>query len=813
MDIPVGSPTENPPPRMTIFLVSATALAYEILLMRLFSIVQYHHFAYMVISIALLGYGASGTFLTIFRERLLRNFPVALIGNIVLFGLTATACYFGGQHLLFNPDELLWRSQYWLKIFVLYLLLALPFFFAANCTALSFSCFRGRIPEVYGADLSGAGLGSILIIGLLFWTSPQNCLILLGGAVFIIPLITLFELQGKLPRWSLLFLLPPTILLLLPSGWREPAISPYKGLSQQMRIPGSRIIEEHSSPLALLTVVENRTIPFRYAPGLSLLAASEPPDQLGIFTDGDGLSVITRFPDYAGELAYLDMVTSALPYHLHKPRNILVLGTGGGSDILQALHFGTASISAVELNPQIIEMVRARPEFSGRLFDRANIRINTGEARHFIAGSRETYDLIQVPFLDAFGSSAAGLRSLNENYLYTVEAITDYVRHLSPAGYLCLNSWIKLPPRDSLKLFATAVQSLRSLGIGAPGNHVVMIRSWQSGTLLIKKSPFRTGEIAALKIFCSERLFDLVYYPGIMAGEANRFNILQEPYFHRGAVSLLQEDPRAFMADYKFNIEPATDDKPFFGNFFKWRTLPEIAKLRGRGGLVLVESGYLILAATLIQAVAASFILVLLPVLVKTLGEPGQKLSWNRPRTALYFSAIGLAFLFLEIALMQKFILYLGHPLYAAAAVLAIFLIFAGLGSLYVKGRRLSAPGFAAIIILLGLLELSVSGPLFGALGEAALPGRLLVTVLMLGPLAFCMGMPFPLALADISAETPALVPWAWAVNGCASVAGAVLAALLAVHFGFTAVICSALILYAIAAMLFPAGQKAKGTS
>jgi len=790
------------PPRLTVFLVSAMALSYEILLMRLFSIVQYHHFAYMIISLALLGYGASGSFLAFFRQRFLQHFSVFLIGNILLFGITAVACYLGGQHLLFNPDELLWDNRQWLKLFVLYLLLALPFFFAANCIALTFSRYRQRIAEIYAADLFGAGLGSIFIIGILFLAFPQKILLIMGSMIIAIPAVSWLELRLKPRRWAILFLCLAALPLLLPPDWTGLTISPYKGLSQQMRIQGSRIVEERSSPLALLTVIENRLVPLRYAPGLSLAAETEPPEQIGIFMDGDSVNVITRFSDATEKIVHLDMVTSALPYHLRQLQDILILGAGAGSDILQALNFNVSDISAVELNPQVIELVRERAEFSGNLFDRENVHLHRGEARSFAAGSSKTFDLIQLPILDSFSNSAAGLYALNENYLYTVEALQEYINHLSPAGYLCMSRWVKLPPLDSLKLFATAIEALKGVGVSNPGKHLIMIRSWQSSSLLIKKSAFTEAEIAAMRKFCSKRLFDLVYYSGMQSIEANRFNILRKPYFHQGAVSLLGEDPDRFIKRYKFNIMPSTDDRPYFSNFFKWQTLPEIIRLKGQGGIVLLESGYLILVITLIQAIFASLVLILLPVLLRP-HDRAQAGSWSRPRIVLYFFAIGLGFLFLEIAFIQKFILYLGHPLYAAAVVLAIFLVFAGLGSRFANRRRFHALWPFIMILGLGVLELIVSGMLFTVLSGLAVPLKIFVAVVMLGPLAFCMGMPFPLALTEIGTDVPDLIPWAWAVNGCASVIAAVLATLLAIHFGFAAVVMIALALYGIAAAAF----------
>jgi len=608
----------------------------------------------------------------------------------------------------------------------------------------------------------------------------------------------------------MLFIVAAAVFFLLPSAWSDLAISPYKGLSQQMRIRGSRIVEEKSSPLALLAVVENNLVPLRYAPGLSLTAESEPPPQVGIFVDGDSMSVITRFPEDIAELAYLDKFTSALPYHLDQADDILILGAGGGSGILQALYFNVSNITAVELNPQVVQLVGARPEFSGNLFRRENVHIHLGEARSFVSGSSMEFDLIQLPMLDSFSSSGAGLYALNENYLYTVEAIEEYINHLAPAGYLIMSRWVKLPPRDTLKLFATAVEALKRLGIQGFENHLVMIRSWQSASLLVKKSPFSMEEISRVKEFCRDRLFDLVYYPGMQPQEANRFNILRQPYFHDGAVSLLGNGADRFIERYKFNIKPSTDDNPYFLNYFKWQALPEILGLKGQGGMVLLESGYLILVFTLLQAIAASLALVLLPVIARPY-VPAPEARWSRPRIVAYFFAIGLGFLFLEIAFIQKFILYLGHPLYAAAVVLAVFLVFAGMGSQYGQAMRIRVIWPVAIIMGLGIVDLIMMNFLFDALNWVPVYVKILLAILMLGPLAFCMGMPFPLALTKVGAQAPDLIPWAWAVNGCASVIGAVLATLLAVHSGFAAVVLAALALYGLAAAIFPSRHKLKG--
>jgi SAM-dependent methyltransferase len=811
-------------PRLSIALISASALADEILLMRLFSISQWHHFAYMIISLALLGYGASGTFLALAGTRLQAQFRASYVINCVLFGSSALLCYLAAQQVGFNPEEVLWDPQQPVKLLAVYLLLALPFFFAANCIALALSRYRQHISRVYAADLFGAGLGSLGIVVLLFVFMPDTSLKITSALALAAAAVAWWELQAEAPHtrrwgraWPLLLL--PLLPLLLPATWTTPLISPYKGLSQTLQIGGTQIIAEHSSPLGLLSVVESPLLPLRYAPGLSLQASSEPPPQLGVFTDGDAMTAITRYTGKSAGLEYLDQLTWALPYHLNQPERVLVLGAGGGSEVLQALTHDASAIDAVEMNPQMARLVsRDYADFAGRLYERPEVKLHIAEARGFIAGSRDHYDLIQLALLDSFAASSAGLYALSENYLYTVEAVAEYLRHLNPGGYLVMSRWIKLPPRDALKLFAISVEALKRAGVQDPGQRLVLIRGWQTSTLLIKNGPVSATEIAALRTFCAQRGFDVGYYPGMAAVEANRHNILRQPYFYRAATALLGTEPQTFLQQYKFDLTPASDDRPYFFKFFKWQALPELLALRGQGGLPLLESGYLILVATLVQALLVSVVLILLPLWFyrrhrrhsrDNTQQPGDI---SRSQVLVFFFAVGLAFLFLEIAFIQKFILFLSHPLYAVAVVLSAFLVFAGVGSRYSKHWQQSKGGQAAAIRavaaigLLGLLYVLLLDTVFGSLMFLPAAVKVPIAIVLIAPLAFAMGMPFPLALAELGARSPMLIPWAWAVNGCASVLSAVLATLLAIHFGFTVVVLLALMLYGVAAKAFPRG-------
>jgi hypothetical protein len=781
--------------------------------MRLFSIIQWHHFAYMMISLALLGYGVSGAFIMLLQRPLLQRFAASYIINLTLFGICSVGCFLLAQHIPFNAEEVLWDARQTVWLLYTYLLLAVPFFFAANAIGLALIHYRARLSRIYAADLMGAGLGSIGILVLLFAVLPLQALTVLGVLGISAALLAIWELRQRLSTvWLLLPL--ATVLLMLPASWSTLEMSPYKGLSQTLLVKDTRIIAERSSPLGLLSVVESPTVPLRHVPGMSLNATAEPPAQLGVFIDGDGLSVITRYSGDRQALAHLDQLTSALPYHLRPVNRVLILGAGGGADVLQALYHHATDIDAVELNPQFARLVTTDyAEFAGHLYQAPGVTLHTTEARSFVTSSPGVYDLIQVSLLDSFSASASGQYALSESHLYTTEALAEFLQKLAQGGFLSITRWIKLPPRDTLKLFATAIAALRASGINDPGQQLILLRGWQTSTLLVKNGAVSAQDLERVRAFCAARSFDVAWYPGITRGESNRYNRLRDAWFHDAAQALLGEQRERFLDDYKFNLRPASDDQPYFFHFFKWRTLAEVLQLRERGGASLADAGYLVLVATLAQAVIASLLLILLPISLYQRRTNPAKQGVRRSMVMGYFFILGLAFLFIEIAFIQKLLLFLHHPLYAVAVVLSSFLVFSGLGSAWLgrispggRGRRLGQA--VTGIVVLGTVYLLSLDPLLDHLAMLPDAMRILISVALIAPLAFCMGMPFPLGLGRLADHAPDLMPWAWAINGCASVISAVLATLLAIHLGFSTVIAVALALYAMALWVFPAPCK-----
>ncbi len=784
-------------------LVSAGAIGYELLLMRVLSIVQWHHFAYMIISLALLGYGASGTFIALFRQRLERRFDGAFAACALVFSVTMVLCFALGQRVPFNALEVVWDMRQLLNLGLFYLVFFVPFFFAATCIGLAFTCRPAAIGRIYFFDLVGAGCGAVLLIGALFALEPGDALLLL----MTLPFVASVLIAGASPRRKTLALLQAAWLAVLLTGWPqahlELRISEYKGLAQALQVIDSRVLLNASSPLGLVTVVDSPTVPPRHAPGLSFATRHVPPEQLAVFTDGDGMSAITRYDFRPESVAFLSDVTAALPFALLDAPSVLVLGAGGGADVLLALYHGARRVDAVELNPQMSRLVRENyAGFAGRIYEDPRVTLHTGEARGFVARSKERYDLVHLGLLDSFGASGAGVQSLNESYIYTVEALAAYLEHTAPGGLVAITRWLKLPPRDSLKLTATAIEALESVGVTDPGASIALIRSWNTSTLLIRNGAFPVAEIAALREFARTRSFDTAWFPGITAGDTNRYNVLAAPYLYDGSKALLGERAADYKSRYKFYIEPATDDRPYFFHFFKWSTLPEVIALGRSGGAALIEWGYLILVATLLQAMIIGLVMILVPLLAIRPSWP----AGTATRMGGYFLLLGFAFLFVEIAFIQKFILFLSHPLYAVAVVLSAFLVFAGLGSARSRavagrfGPVMAAPVAVAGIASFALLYLVVLPAVFEHLIGLPDAAKITVSVLLIAPLAFCMGMPFPLGLARVSQSAPGFIPWAWGINGFASVVSAVLATLLAIRFGFDTVVFAALLMYSLAA-------------
>ena len=780
-----------------VAVLSAATLAYEILLTRLFSIVQWHHFAFLAISVALLGFGASGTFLLVFGDRIRARIEPFLALTALGFALAAPLGFVIAERVPFNVLDAPWSpgSMGWLL--VIELLLAVPFFFAATGIGRALVVFRHRLSRVYAVDLAGAGAGAAASVGVLHFVPAERALDCVCGLGAMAGLLALRG-GGPGPGRRPALLLCVAVLALSGFGVTgELRISPFKPLPQALRVTGAELVETRSGPLGMVSAVENREVPFRSAPGLSLMARTPVPEQAALFVDAGGPIPIVRHDASSPPPAYLEDLTSALPYRLTKEPRVLVLGAGGGAAVLQALGAGARSVDAVELQPHVVAMVRDRyREFSGGVYEHPAIRVHVTDPRAFVEASGDEYDLVQVI---ALGSSTAGLDALRSQRLLTVEAVRAVLARLSGDGVAAFTVRTRLPPRDGVRLLATVLEALEAESIGPPADHIAWIRNWSTTTLTVSRSSLSDSQIEAVRAFTQRRAFDLIHVPGMTPDEANRFNVLDRPYFHEAAQRLLGGQRETFVRDYKFDVRPATDDRPYFHSFFRWAHAHEILALSRRGGIGLLDVGYLALPAALVQAVVASAVLILLPLLALR-GQRGGARRW--PALAGFF-CIGLAFLMIEIAFIGRFTVILSHPVHALVVVLVGFLVFAGAGS-YLSARHgtgtsITVPviGIATVATTFALASPHMVSALIGA--PAAL--KIGAALALIAPLATLMGMPFPRALARLNAVDPSLLPWAWGINGCASVIGAVLATFVAIHHGHTVVILAGSVLYLLAAV------------
>jgi spermidine synthase len=824
--------TASPHHVLLMMTTSAAVIVHEILLMRLMSITMWQHVAYMVISMALLGFGTSGSLLFLAFKRIKKDVERWLLLLSCVAAVSYPASFIFSQKLGLDPLQLLWRGSEWLKMLLDYLLLAIPFLFSGGIIGIIISGAGEKVHRMYAMDLVGAGAGALLVVPALYLAPPWVLLVPTGVLVLAGSLGCCFHVTR--PGWALMVLTFSGLLLvvahhIMPS---RPEIHNTKGLPMTLALPDARIEVRRVGPMGMIHVVDSAHI--RHAPGLSLNFGLESetgapqhlPRQKAIFVDGDGMSALSRFRGNTDELDHLDFTTPSLPYHVRRPQRVLIVGVGGGTDILLGIRHHTPRITAVEANGQMIDLLKGiLSSFSGDLHRRPEVNLFQGEARQFLHATDGQFDLVQISLLDAFSASTGGLHASTENYLYTVEALEECLSRLTAGGILCLTRWLKLPPRDSLRMIATAAAALRRLNIShQPERHLICIRSWKTATLLVSGSPFTAEEVKRAKRFCEERGFDVSFYPGMREEEANRYDILQRPYYFLGAQALLGPQADAFIRDYVFDVSPTDDDRPYFYHFLKLKRIKSLFQQLRSEWLPMVEWGTIFVLATLVQASLCAVALILFPLLFlgRIQGISGLKKHLSEARavfsTLAYFGAIGLAFMFLEMALIPRYTLLLSHPVYSAALVLSALLVFAGLGSF--SSQRYQRLGSRFLWIPVGFIGFWIGmqvwqGPRMfqWALGWG-FAGRFLLALSLLASLSFFLGWPFPAGLQVIGRQFPGLVPWAWGINGCASVVGAVLGKYLAVTWGFTRLMLAAFLLYLVAGFVFQwgiNGNKARG--
>ena len=774
-----------------IFLISSATLCLEISLTRYFSISQHYHFAFLVVSIAFMGYGASGSFLTLFKSFSSVDRDRFLSYSSFIYSLTILLSFLICNSINFDFIKLAWDKDQIFFIFLYYFLLSVPFFFAGLTISFAISRAPTLVNKIYFSDLLGAATGTLLALFVFLLKGDRGVIIFISFLALIASLL----FSGK-RRFTfnllLLFLMAAEIGLFLHSpSWLSFRISSYKALPIALKYPHAKHLFTKWNAISRVDILESPAV--RYAPGLSLLYEKEFPPQLGLSTDGGELSAITHFKNREEpSLEFLSFLPSSAAYSFTERPRTLIIEPKGGLDVLSALYFNASQTKVIESNPLTVELLRKElAQFSGYIYHKKNIQVVSGYSRASLKREKNTYDLIVFSLTDVFGSSGTGLYGFSENYLYTTESFVHILNRLSPSGLVSINLYLLPPPRQEIRILATWIDALEKSKMD-PASRIIAIRSWGTISFFIKKSPFSTLEIQKLKDFADKRLFDLVYYPGIKIEEVNIHNKLEKPLYYNLTLQLLSPQKRAeFYKNYLFQVKPVTDNRPFFFNFFKLNKLKATYKALSHKWLPFLQGEFLVFLL-FCQSIIVAFILILLPLIflrkaIKIRGGFSSKIFF-------YFSLIGMAFMFVEITLIQKFILFLGHPLYSISVIIFSLLFSSGLGSFFSKkilGQNLKRNLKRSLLLCAGLIAFYLF--LFPFFYESFIgfnvPLKMILTFLVTFPLGFLMGFPFPTGIRLLEQQEKKLIPWAWATNAFSSVINSIFALIVAFWGGYNLVL------------------------
>lgn len=769
-----------------VFCLSSSSLLFELILTRYFAIAHGNHLSFMVIGIAMLGYGASGTLFALAAGRRERSdlrtaFPVVSL---------ACAASTAGSFLLVRLIPLdylrfpIERLQF-LYLLVSILLLALPFFFAGLGTCIAYVSSPGASGLVAAASMAGSGLGAIAPAILL----PS---LDVGGAIAAAALLSLLPALASafaagpsertapsLGMIALAVCLAAAISLSFVWGrdrfFTVPP-SPYMALPQLLQTPNSRVTAHAASIRGTFDAVESPAL--RFAPGLSLGFSGTLPSQRAIIRDGDELTVASDLSS-GGGAAFARWSHSFAGYILAgSPSASLVIQSGGGLGVACAFASGSRRILLVVEQPEVSrEMVK--------VYAPLGIEVVAENPRSLVARGGERFDTIHV---EDWGPSLPGMASLAEDALLTVDAFRAYWRRLSDHGVLIVSRRIVLPPSDSLRLFSTALLALVREGVEKPEERLVVVRNWDTCSILVSRGQVRGAPAAAVVSFAKAASFDLDWFPGIGPEDTNRFNRLPgAPFFE--AFSAIAKDP-GFAATYFLDVSPQGDERPFPNRFIRWTRIGEYFRAMGARTYSLLLSGEMVALAVLAQALLLSIPL-LLPPLLSGRGRFPLRLL-------VLFMASGMGFLFAEIAFLDSFTLLYSNPFVTLSIVLGGLLVSSGVGGLIADrlSRKMLGPiscAIALVLLLLGAFltrSMSLLLPLPPVARTAACIGLLAVP-------GFLLGIPFPLGMR-FEAAGDAARSFAWAANGCASVIASAAAAIIAMSRGVGALFAVGAVAYAL---------------
>lgn len=794
-----------------VAIVAAATIAYEVALTRVFAVSYGYHFAFLAISLGLLGFGVSGTVISL-RPSWRRPSGLTLSWLALAASVSFAVGYVLANNVPLDPYRVGWDPTQIPLLAVYLIAFSVPFLLAGLVQGLPITSWPERAPKIYAGSLAGSGVGGLLALVVLNQFSAPRALAVTAAVAALAPLV-LLGLTGKSPfasRGSASVLAATAIVIgglswtgLAQPGWMAVQMSQYKPLPQLLNYPGARVTASVSNAQSRIDVVEGSTV--HSAPGLSLSYQGTVPRQSAMVIDGEIVIPVIDTDQLGPD--FFEALPTSLAYRLSPDPKSLVLQPGAGLEVAAALQGGASSVTAVEDNALVAELVNDElGEAAGNVYADPRAELVHADPRVYLHGVEGRFDMVSIALSENRRTVTAGAFSLSENYAMTERAFSTYLQTLRPGGLLAVHRWLQLPPTEEVRTGALVAEALQEHGRD-PAQHMVAVRTFSTMLVMAKLEPFTDAEIAQVRQFAENRQFDLVHYPGIHASEANRFNVLRNDRYFDSFQRLI-DDPEALYRQYEFDVGAPTDDRPFFFHFFKWEQIPTVISLLGTTWQPFGGSGYLLVLGLLGVITALSAAMILLPAAVirrKERRTDEQNKASVRP--GAYFAMLGAGFLLVEVALVGRLMLVLDHSALAFALVLFSLLVFSGLGS--ALAFRVSWRGALAALAVVILLYAGGLSPVLHHLLGYGLPLRIAASGAILAPLGFLMGIGFPRGLGWLAKERPSWLPMAWGVNGFTSVIGAVLAALASLSWGFSAVLAvgAAAYLVALAVIWSPAGS------
>lgn len=817
---------------VSVGFLSAFVISYQISLINALDFISYSRFAQVIISLALLGFGVSGTFLSFYRIETRRNNDVfisvlfiALIAAVPLSYRLAGALRLDIQYVFFS---LLQFIRFLLYIFLFFI----PFFLAAVLIGSFLSIYRSSVDFLYGANLLGSGIGGILILPLFFVIFQ----VILPFRLTVLPFAAfIFWIAGResfrssgpagkndrsarrsrkpLLRWIIVapaFIVCTLSMLIRP----EIQIDQYKTLSYLERLErqgSAEYLYGNPGPRGMLQLYGSGT--FHDALFAGPTSPAVPPEQLMLLRNGEHIGTVFRV-ESEDEADILDYTPQSLSYRLHSSPKVCILGETGGTNILLARRFSASAISVVQPSSNIIRVwTGILPSLGSDTFSGSDLSIVEKDPRLFLKATDKKFDIIHVAGAEGMPASRGGIYSADEDFLLTIEGIGDCYRRLSEDGCIAVTRGLQSPPRDNIKIISLYREALVREGITEPGLHIIQAKNYLAATTILFKKKIGASVLRRYKTALDMLHMDSEWHPGIDSSAIHQTNSIPGPpgkpysYLHYGARRILSDDPDSFYSEYVYHVLPASDDAPYFNRFFRWKSLQRITENQGLNWFRNSELGYLLLFFTFCTVFLSSFLFVLVPHFISGKARIFRTESGNRGavRYLLIYPLIGIGFMFFEMVMIHKLGIFLGTPVYSIAAVVTSILIFSGIGSI-VQGR-LKLPGRKKIRIAAAsaVIYLSASTfifhPLVQFVSSHGIIFRFSTAILFIAPPAFFLGWFFSGTASEMVISYPNAVPLAWGLNGFASVTAVPLTTLLAIHTGYRTVSLIAAGLYLLVAL------------